>query len=166
MILELRLAEPTEAGVAADIIRRSFEAQAEALGIQEPDCPSYVAFETPERVLQRMERGESVVLGLIDRETIGTVSYQVLSTEDRKGTISRLAVLPGYRGNQLGLELMLYAEERLNQEGVSVVELSIVAQFSRLRQYYEMQGYIAQGTETFPTLPFEVLLLVKSMEQG
>lgn len=163
MNLQLRQVGRAEAEVVADIIRRSFEAQAVALGLQEDDCPAYVAFETVDRVLKRMERGESVVVGYVDQEPVGSVSYQVTSPFHRKGTISRLAVLPDYRGNQFGFDLMRYAEDRHKQEGVVVVEISIVAQFKRLRQYYKMQGYVADRTETFASLPFEVLFLGKSM---
>lgn len=58
---------------------------------------------------------------------------------------------------------MDYAEAQLTMRGVSVSRLAIVAQFERLRQYYEQQGYAGSEIEYVPSLPFGLILMEKTL---
>lgn len=68
-----------------------------------------------------------------------------------------MAVIPEFRGFGYGNLLMDYTEMRLEEQGVKLIELSIVAKFEKLQRFYERLGYIPKDKKSFPSLPFEVL---------
>lgn len=58
---------------------------------------------------------------------------------------------------------MGYAETRLKKNKITHVELSVVAQFNRLKRYYERLGYLPREKKVFSSLPFEVLFMEKEL---
>lgn len=164
-MLQIVEATETDAEYVADIIQAAFRKQAEILGIQRADYPNYVAFEEPDSVRKRMEKGDKVFLGCRGAEPIATVSCRV-SESGRRGEVKKLAVLPEFRGRGHGEKLMSCAEMKLEELGVEETELAIVASFHRLRTYYEGLGYLAGETKTYPSLPFDVLFLRKLIKKA
>jgi ribosomal protein S18 acetylase RimI-like enzyme len=162
-MLRIRPATKTEAGVVAFLIRRSFEQQIEVLGLSEVDCPKYVGFETESGVLRRMAAGVHVVLASLDNEGMGTISWALSRNDAASGEIMRLAILPTYRRNGYGRELMTYAETQLMSAGALVARLSIVTQFGRLQAYYEQHGYAVAEVRRVPSLPFELTFMEKQL---
>ncbi|HEV8245203.1 MAG TPA: GNAT family N-acetyltransferase [Polyangiaceae bacterium] len=110
-----------------------------------------------------MASGAHVALAYLGEEVIGTVSSAFDRVSEESGEIMRLAVLPRYRGNDYGRELMMCAETQLRTAGALVAELSIVAQFRRLQSYYERLGYSAKSLKRVASLPFEVLFMEKKL---
>jgi GNAT superfamily N-acetyltransferase len=153
-----------ESDIVADIIRKSFSKQAYIMGINHKDYPNYVAFETSESINSKIENGEVVLLAWLDDIPIGTVRYIIDKENPLRGYINRLAVIPEYRGNAHGKILMDYAEEKLLQSGVEEIEISIVKKFEKLEKYYEDLGYKYVRDQSFPSLPFEVRFMVKSVK--
>lgn len=74
-----------------------------------------------------------------------------------------MAVTPESRDNGYGAHLIEIAEYKLMSLGATKVEIAIVAQFERLRDYYVGLGYSPGETRKFPGLPFEVQFLVKEI---
>lgn len=149
--------------VVAKIIRESFKEQAGILNISEKEYPNYVAFETAGGVKNTIKNGAKLVVAFISGRAAGTIRYSVDKKQADKGYIGRLALLPEYRGNAYGEELMEYAEAQLRDLGVKDIEISIVAEFEKLKRFYEKQGYAPREKKTFPTLPFEVLFMEKKL---
>ncbi len=58
---------------------------------------------------------------------------------------------------------MAYAEEQLVGAGASVAKLSVVAQFTRLGEYYQQQGYAPVEVKRVPSLPFELMFMQKTL---
>jgi Acetyltransferases len=161
--IEIKPAEIQQAYTVAEIIQNSFEKQAEVLHISKEKNPNYVAFETPDKVINCIKSGEKVVLLCLDGKPIGTVRYNIDSKESDKGHISRLAVSPEFRGHGYGQMLTNYAESQLKDLNVKIFELSIVAEFDRLKKYYEGLGYVPKEEKVFSTLPFNVLFMRKDI---
>jgi len=150
--------------IVADIIRKSFSEQAQILGINQKDYPNYVAFETSGNIKNKIENGEVIVIAWLNDMPIGTVRYIIDKENPLKGYINRLAVLPEYRRKAYGKILMAYAEEKLFQSGVKIIEISVVKKFDKLEKYYENLGYEYMRDQSFPSLPFEVRFMVKSIK--
>lgn len=145
----------------SNMIRESFKEQADLLGLKEEDYPSYAAFDTPVQVRGRIERGNTVLMGLLNGTPAGTVGFYVIPDNPDKGFISRLCVLPRFRGRGIGVKLMNAAEGQLALLGASTSEISIAAQFTRLEKYYKGLGYLPRDKKNVPSLPFPVLYMKK-----
>jgi N-acetylglutamate synthase-like GNAT family acetyltransferase len=162
-LLKIRKASEVDAPLVASLVRSSFLEQVRSLGLSETEYPNYVGFETESSVSSRMLAGIHVALACRGDEGIGTISWRLRTNDATSGEIMRLAVLPLYRRNNYGHELMRYAETQLMATGALVAKLSIVAQFKRLQVYYEQQGYALAEVRRVPSLPFEVALMEKQL---
>ncbi len=162
-MLDITIVDSTSSEIISRIIRESFSAQAEILGITPETCSRFVGFESNEKVEQDIEDGSTAVLASIGPKPIGTIRYKLDSEKPGVGYIRRLAVLPEFRGNDYGEQLVAFAENRLQELGASVVELAIVAQFKKLRIYYERLEYQFKEFKEFETVPFDVLFMRKSL---
>ena len=161
--LEIKPARAKDAPIVASLVRESFAAQAEILALREHDYPNYVAFETAERIEQRMRAGEETALGLLRCDPVATVSYSQAEGGQTVGEIKRLCVLPAFRGEGYGVLLMEYAEARLRELGVLEADIALVAEFEKLARFYCDIGYCAGDVKRFDSLPFEVLFMRKSL---
>lgn len=148
--------------MVSGIIRVSFRKQAELLGLTEAEHPRYVAFETEAMAEARIHKTDVKLLYSEEAPT-GTVGFSSLG---EVGSIERLAVLPGCRGHGYGQIMLEHAEKELFLRGCRTIHLAIVARFERLQRYYEDLGYHYFETKTFPSLPFEVMYVVKTCPFG
>ncbi len=164
-MLRFQLADTSQAGMVASIIAQSFAQQAQVLGNHQTHFPDFCACETGERVFNRMCQGDQIVLAYepADHDPIGTISYRV-EPKNQCGEIHRLAVLPGYRGRDYGQHLMTHAENKLSESGIHRVRVHVVAQFTALEKFYERLGYQPLQTCSFPSVPFEVIIMEKTCQ--
>ncbi|MDQ1281025.1 MAG: hypothetical protein QG670_2289 [Thermoproteota archaeon] len=163
LLLRFELVDTTLSEVVARTIRESFKNQALELELTVEKHSGYAAFETSQKVNKRIKRGEHVVLAYVGEKPVGTITFSVDSEQPVNGWIERLAVLPEFRRNGYGRELMGYAEEQLMKEGVARVELAIVKQFKHLQDFYEQLGYMPTETMKYEFLPFEILYMEKHL---
>ena len=133
------------------------------MGITPESCPRFVGFESPEKVEQDMANGSIAVLAAVGGKPIGTVRHALDPERLSVGYVRRLAVLPEFRGNGYGEQLMVFAENGLRELGVRIVELAIVAQFEKLKNYYERLGYAVTKLKEFDSVPFDVLFMRKRL---
>lgn len=162
MMIRINPACEKHSDLVCAIIRESFKEQAERLGINNDEYPNFVAFDTPEKVRERMRKGDRTVIAYVGGEPVGTVSCNAFHGQAGRGCIRRLAVLPRHRGKNYGQALMEHAEKYLAANGVSSIELAIVARFHGLERYYLKMGYVSLERKSFPSLPFEVLYMEKT----
>jgi GNAT superfamily N-acetyltransferase len=160
-MVRIFLANEDYAELSANIIQESFRQQAAILELNPSEYPNYAGFETADRVRMRMQSGDSVILLFLDGIAVGTVSYQL--ADEKTGYVKRLGVLPAYRGNDYGRLLTNEAEKGLLAIGASKAEVSIVAQFERLQNYYESMGYKVFARKNLPALPFEIAFMDKPL---
>lgn len=157
--MEISRANIEDSKTVSNIIRTSFKRQAELLQVTETDCPEYVAFESEIDAKSRIQ-SSNVKIMFVNGLAIGTIGTR---NKGEVGVIERLAVLPDYRGKSYGEILLHTAEKELYSAGCRTIHLSIVADFSTLRAYYERNGYKPNGTERYDFLPFDVLQMTKAL---
>lgn len=87
-MLTIRPAVEADAGVVASLIRGSFLAQVDILGIRESEYPNYVGFETASSVQRRMSAAVHVALASLGGQCIGTISCAPDVHDPRLGDIS------------------------------------------------------------------------------
>ena len=94
----------------------------------------------PESDLRRALAGEtSTVLGLFDEKTlVGTV---MVGHDGHRGWVYYLAVDESHRGEGLGRQLMLAAEDWLRERGVVKLQLMVRSANAGVLDFYDRLGY-------------------------
>jgi GNAT superfamily N-acetyltransferase len=160
--LQHKAADVQDSAQVASIIRESFHAQAQQLGLTEDEYPRYVAFEKEEGAKQRIIATRVNLLLHHQAGPIGTIGYYAKGDQ---GTIERLAVLPDHRGRSYGYALLQNAEKELfTLYKCRIISISIAACFERLQRYYESMGYQCAEKKRYSSLPFEVLHMQKTAD--
>ena len=107
----VRPAEPEESGVVGDLVRASYSKYVERIGKEPaPMLEDYDALIRAGEVWVWDEGGE--VLGVL-----------VMRSADDHLFVDNVAVAPGHQGRGLGRELLAFAEERAEREGLPEVRL-------------------------------------------
>lgn len=83
------------------------------------------------------------------------IGYMSLSKEnDSCFELHNLAVLPEYRHNGFGKQLLDYAAETVRTLGGSTIRVGIIEEDRVLKKWYMQNGYVPVGTRKFDHLPF------------
>ncbi len=162
-MLQMKIVDFSHAEPVLQVTRTAFAAQALQLRITRESNPHHGAFETLDDLRERMNNGEQPVLAYLDQRLVGSVRFRIASHDPLEGHISRLAVLPEFRGRQFGVELMQFAEKQLRKRGATRSLLGIVEVFDRLRVFYESLGYAEVERRQREHLPFGVIIMRKDL---
>ncbi|MHC4435391.1 MAG: GNAT family N-acetyltransferase, partial [Planctomycetota bacterium] len=73
--------------------------------------------------------------------------------------LERLAVLPEHRGKGCGKMLVEHVFDKAAQNGSKRVEIGIISEDTKLRDWYERFGFVLKSTKTFDHLPFVVAFM-------
>ena len=149
----IRQLEPSDLSAAAEVIRASFATVAKDLGLTEQNCPKYVGFVTSAERLQTQYSWGWRIYGLFEDEQI--IGYASVSKEDNGAyEIHNLAVLPGFRHNGYGKQLLGYCVTKIKELGGNKVTISIVEENTVLKNWYTAYGFVHTGTKKYEHLPF------------
>lgn len=146
-----------------ELIKTSFVPVAEQYGITRENAPRYVAYSTTdERLYAQFDEEHRPMFGYYDNDKI--VGYYSLSMqEDNECELNNLAVLPEYRHNKIGEQLLLHAFDTAKQLGRTKVNIGIVEENQILRKWYERYGAIHTGTQKYDFFPFTCGYLEKQV---
>ena len=136
------------------VIRRSHQTVADEFGFTEENAPRYVAFATDERrLIWHMDQEHRLMF--VDEEA-GAVrgDYSLLLKQDGECELSNLSVLPEYRHQGIGTELLGHAVRTAREHQCRIMRWSIVEENLVLRKWYERNGAVHTGTEKFDFFPF------------
>ncbi len=161
--VEIREVGAAGAGIITQIIQEAFRGQAEAQSITREEYPQYVAFTDEASVLKALEKGQHAALLFHNGEPIGSIWHTLDRDNPQLGHVSKLAVLPDYRGRGYGEMLFAYAEGKLRALGATRAQLTCNARLAGLHAYYERLGYRRVKQEAWSFLPFEVLTMDKDL---
>lgn len=162
-VVEIGEAGAAQAALIARIIQESFRGQAETQGITEAAYPRYVAFTDEAHVLKALEKGQKAVLLYCGGKPAGGIWHMPDRDDPTLGHVSKLTVLPGFRGLGYGEMLFAHAEGQLRALGARRARLTCNARLTGLHAYYERLGYRKVKQEAWDTLPFEVLTMEKDL---
>lgn len=144
--LQIRIAGLDDAAVIARISR---EAYAEFEGRVNPPFRALSA--TPEQVRLEMHKYRFVYgLALWDGSPVGHVRYRI---RDGHMHISRLAVLPAYRGLGIGRRLIAWTEHEAHRLGVLHVRGEVRSALVDLLRYYRSMGFEIMAPCPWPGCP-------------
>ena len=162
--MTVRDATEADLGTLVHLLRGSFRDVAERFGLTVENCPKNLAFCTDQRVRSDFERGLSYYILEQDGETIGCVALERASSE--VCYLERLAVLPQHRRKGCGRMLVEYILDKAAENGSQRVEIGIIAEDTRLREWYGKFGFVLKSTKTFDHLPFVVAFMFVEIGDG
>lgn len=140
--------------LAAAVIRQSFATVANDLGLTRENCPTNGAFIQLEHLYSDWNKGNGMygffkqghLIGFMELEQKNTAVY----------LLKKLAVLPQERHQGYGALLLAFARQAITELGGSKITIGIIAENTRLKDWYLEQGFISTGTKAYPHLPFLV----------
>jgi ribosomal protein S18 acetylase RimI-like enzyme len=150
--LIIRDATEADAAMLADLIRAAFEPYRDQL-----DPPPGALQETESSLRAWLATGGAVLV-LVDGRAVGCVLSQ--RREDHV-TLSRLAVLPEFRGQGLGRTLVARVEERALAIGVAKARRGVRLSLPRLMAFYDRLGYRPIAFRTHSGMPYPTYLILE-----
>jgi protein-tyrosine phosphatase len=105
--------------------------------------------------LEQISRGE-VHIGLADEKPAGTITLQWSDSlfwgeqQPDAGYVHKLAVRPVYSGQNVGLEMLRWAEAEARRAGKPFLRLNCLAADPKIRHYYEQAGFLHKGDVVRP----------------
>ncbi|HEY8495452.1 MAG TPA: GNAT family N-acetyltransferase [Limnochordales bacterium] len=148
MDVSIRMARPREAGIVHRILMEAYAPYRDKVV-----PPLKVFSSTPASIAVDIRtRRHAHALAFIGTTPVGTVRCTPGRNGhgERRWTLSRLAVLPEYRGEGIGAMLMRWMEERARQCGVAELRGEVRTALPFLVRFYQCLGYQVLGYRSKP----------------
>ena len=159
----IRPVSETDLDACVNLIRNSFETVAAEFGFTKENAPRFTAFATDKkRLITQLheKRPMFVCVG----EGGNPIGYYSLSHKDTQTVeLNNLCVVPEYRHQKLGEQLLLHAIREGMIRGYRHMTLGIVEENKRLRTWYEKYGFVHTGTQKFDFFPFTCGYMTKKL---
>lgn len=150
----IREISQTEIPECVKVIRESFHTVADEFGFTAENAPRFTAFATTEdRLLWHLNGEHRPMYVYCDSGRI-VGYYSLLLQENNECELNNLCVIPEYRHNGIGGELLNHAFNAAKALGCNKINIGIVEENQRLRKWYESYGFIHTGTKKFEFFPF------------
>jgi ribosomal protein S18 acetylase RimI-like enzyme len=162
MTMTIRPMQTDEGPVLVDTLRRAFATVAERFGLTMENCPKNVAFYTEQRLAEDLERGMQYYILEDGGQMCGCVALE--RAKPKTAYLGRLAVLPEHRCKGWGQALVQHLFAEAERIGIKRVEIGIIEEDTKLKDWYGRLGFEPTGTKTFDHLPFIVGFLAKELE--
>ena len=158
----IRPATVHDAGVLADIIRRSFASVAIRFDITRRTCPTHPSFCTDRWIEEEMADGDTYLLLVQDGTPTGCVGVRQGKEADTC-YLTRLAVMPSAQHRGGGSALIQKAQVEAKQRGAKTAQVGIIADDTRLEAWYRRRGFAVSSHARFMHLPFRVTFLTRDL---
>ena len=141
----------------AEVIRESFKTVASELGLTRDNIPNHPSFLTVEELRGLVDKDIKFFgLFLGDRQ-IGSVAVQ--AADDGVYFLQKLAVLPEYRNDGYGRELVSFVIDYVKHNDCKKLALGIWDVQTGLKEWYLRLGFTVNSTRDFEHLPLTVCLM-------
>ena len=159
-IREMNMDEISE---CVNVIRTAFKTVADELGFTRENAPRFTAFATDDTRLQYqlMVEKRPMYVYLHEGKIVGYYSLAILDNGSIE--LNNLAVLPEFRHLGIGEKLVNDAFEKAKAFGKEKLEIGIVEENVKLRNWYEKLGFVHKGTMKFDFFPFTCGYMEKNL---
>ena len=136
------------------VIKESFATVANEFGFTVENAPKFTAFATTEERLKWHLFGEHRPMYAFwdNGKIVGY--YSLLLQNNNECELNNLCVLPTYRHRKIGQELLFHSFNTAKQLDCVKVNIGIVEENKKLRNWYESFGFIHTGTIKYDFFPF------------
>ena len=153
-----------DAGVLAEITRKSFQDVAYHFGLTPENAPRHPSNCTLDWIRRDMEDGVTYFAIENRNHVVGCVALEEANSE--VCYLERLAVLPNQRRRGFGKALVEHALSEAKLLGVNYVSIGIIAEQTELKNWYKKLGFVEGESKEFPHLPFRVTFMSYRIKKG
>ena len=146
-----------------EIIKKSFKTVADEFGFTVENAPRFTAFATTEDRLNWQIDNEHRLMFVYEQDGVLCGYYSLLMQDNNECELNNLAVLPEYRHCGIGKKLLEHAYETARAKGCKLINIGIVEENKKLRNWYEENGAVHTGTKKFDFFPFTCGYMVKEL---
>lgn len=147
----------------ASVISKSFMTVAKEYTITPRNAPTNPAFITSDKIALSIDNGSEYWAFYDNNQNIvGCVSISP-SISENVFFIERLAVLPKYRHQGIGKELLNYACEEIKKRNANVVRIGIINENIILKKWYMDYGFEEIQIKKVDKLPFVICVMQKKL---
>ncbi|MBE7057210.1 MAG: GNAT family N-acetyltransferase [Ruminococcaceae bacterium] len=160
MIKELN---PDHISECVQVIKESFLTVAEEFSLTDNNAPRFTAFAaTEERISWHLHGEHRPMYAYYENHKI--IGYYSLALQDsNECELNNLCVLPAFRHKGIEAKLLTHAFQVAKEQGLTKMNIGIVEENKRLRDWYETFGFVHTGTEKFEFFPFTCGYMVKKL---
>ena len=158
----IRQANEADIDTLVILLRSSFSDVAERFELTFENCPKNLAFCTKERVKSDLARGLIYYILEKDGRPCGCVAFEKAGPD--LCYLERLAVLPQHRRKGYGKELVNHIFDHAGKNGVQKIDIGIISEDKKLKNWYMKFGFVRKGTKKFDHLPFIVAFMSAEIE--
>lgn len=144
----------SDAQKIANIVSASNIDVAEEFGLNINNNPKHPSFYNKDWVLSDFERNEKYFIYIKNGIDVGCVAFE--NPRSEVAYLNRLSVLPQYRHQKVGEELVKYILQYAKDRNIQKISIGIIAEHVKLKNWYLKLGFIAGSTKMFSHLPFSV----------
>lgn len=145
------------------VIKDSFLTVANEFGFTVENASRFTAFATTEdRLMWHLLGEHRPMYAFCDKDTI-VGYYSLLLQDNSECELNNLCVLPTYRHNGIGAELLKHAFEKAKELNCGKMNIGIVEENQVLRKWYELFSFVHTGTQKFDFFPFTCGYMEKNL---
>lgn len=134
------------------VIHQSFKTVADQFDLTQENCPKHTSFIPLIFLETQMNWGWKMYALYTGKKMIG---YMSLSKEEEESyELHNLAILPEYRHNGLGRQMVEFAKEKVKSFGGKKIKIGIIEESTVLKNWYIANGFVPIGIKKFEHLPF------------
>ena len=151
---EIHSVEEHQLPMCLQTLHTAFGESAAKFGYTKESYPSSGAYVTLEELYEAKKRGVHMYAACVEGGKVaGYVQLEKIT--DGVYAFRRFAVLPEYQKLGIGRALVSHCRERAKLYGGKKLTLIMISQNTRLKEFYESNGFCVVSTANDSTYPFE-----------
>ena len=145
------------------ILNASHGTVAKQFGFTKETNPTNNAFIDEATLRLQLNRGIRLYGLTVENVLIGCIAVEESTKEVATYYIEKVSVLPDYRNQGYGVELMNFATNLIRQAGGKFVSIALIDSHAKLKSWYLSQGFYQTGIKAYEHLPFSVCFMCKKL---
>ncbi len=146
------------------VIHQAFKTVADDLNLTVDNCPAHPSFLSKKRLIA-LYRSDTECYQFIQNDIqIGFIVIEKSPVEEATYYIEKLAILPEYRHQGYGKQLMQFVIDRVKSLGGEKISVALIDSETVLKDWYQTLDFNETGKKTFDHLPFDVCFMAKSIK--
>ena len=130
-------------------------------GFTKENNPTNNAFIDVITLKSQLEKGIQLFALSVDSAIIGCIAIEKSSREPGLFYIEKVSVIPEFRNKGYGKKMMVFATEKILEQGGSSISIALIDSNLKLKKWYSSQGFKESGIKDFDHLPFRVCFMSK-----